>query len=225
MLDYAVPSIRQFSVERCNSDGSAARLDGAKVRYSFQGSVTALNNKNGLSCVVYYKLKSASAWTTAEQMAITSYSLSAVNKLLTQTYDALNSYDLKVRLSDPVSGFLHSAQNRDGRSRRCRACATVGDGRRRRERLRVSAFDMSGGFGRLADAGPGAVCEEVRNHALGADADKLLHAVEIALFHGSYIYTPKTELFSRASAFLLGLRATAPFFLGARRVNNGRSAN
>ena len=100
VLDYAVPSIRQFSAERCNSDGSAAQLDGTKVRYSFQGSVTALNNKNGLSCVVYYKLKSASAWTTAEQMAITSYSLSALNKLLTQTYDALNSYDLKVRLTD-----------------------------------------------------------------------------------------------------------------------------
>lgn len=100
VLDYAVPSIRQFSAERCNSDGSAAQLDGTKVRYSFQGSVTALNNKNGLSCVVYYKLKIASAWTTAEQMAITSYSLSALNKLLTQTYDALNSYDLKVRLTD-----------------------------------------------------------------------------------------------------------------------------
>jgi len=100
VLDYAVPSIRQFSAERCNSDGSAAQLDGTKVRYSFQGSVTALNNRNGLSCVVYYKLKSASAWTTAEQMAITSYNLSAVNKLLTQTFDALNSYDLKVRLTD-----------------------------------------------------------------------------------------------------------------------------
>ena len=100
VMDYAVPSIRQFSAERCNSDGSAAQLDGTKVRYSFQGSVTALNNKNGLSCMVYYKLKSASAWTSAEQMAASSYSLSALNKLLAQTYDALNSYDLKVRLTD-----------------------------------------------------------------------------------------------------------------------------
>lgn len=100
VLDYAVPSIKKFSAERCNSDGSAAQVDGTKVRYSFQGSVTSLNNKNGLSCVVYYKLKSATAWTTAEQMAITSYNLSATNQLLEQTYDALYSYDIKVRLTD-----------------------------------------------------------------------------------------------------------------------------
>jgi hypothetical protein len=49
---------------------------------------------------VYYKLKTATAWTTAEQMAITSYTLSATNKLLSQTFDALYSYDLKVRLTD-----------------------------------------------------------------------------------------------------------------------------
>ena len=33
-------------------------------------------------------------------MAITSYTLSATNKLLSQTFDALYSYDLKVRLTD-----------------------------------------------------------------------------------------------------------------------------
>lgn len=100
VLDYAVPSIKKFSAERCNSDGSAAQVDGTKVRYSFQGSVTSLNNKNGLSCVIYYKLKSATAWTTAEQMAITSYTVTATNKLLSQTFDALYSYDIKVRLTD-----------------------------------------------------------------------------------------------------------------------------
>ena len=100
VLDYSPPSITAFSAERCSSDGSAAQLDGTNVRYSFSGKVTALNNKNGLSCVVYYKLKSATAWTTAEQMAITSYTVTATKKLLSQTYDALNSYDLKVRLTD-----------------------------------------------------------------------------------------------------------------------------
>ena len=100
VLDYSPPSITAFSAERCNSDGSAAQLDGTKARYSFAGKVTSLNNKNGLSCVVYYKLKTATAWTTAEQMAITSYTLSATNKLLSQTFDALYSYDLKVRLTD-----------------------------------------------------------------------------------------------------------------------------
>lgn len=100
VLDYAVPSIKKFSAERCSSDGSAAQLDGTNVRYSFEGRVNSLGGKNGLSCGVYYKLKSATAWTQAEKMSITSYNLSATNKLLTQTYDALNSYDLKVRLTD-----------------------------------------------------------------------------------------------------------------------------
>ena len=100
VLDYAYPSIRQFKAERCNSDGSAAQVDGTKVRYSFQGGVSALSNKNALSCVVYYKLTSASAWTIAETMQITSYNVTEADKLLSQTYDALASYDLKVRLSD-----------------------------------------------------------------------------------------------------------------------------
>lgn len=100
VLDYAVPSIKKFSAERCNSDGSAAQVDGTKVRFSFTGSVNPLNNKNGLSCLVYYKLKSATAWTQAYKMAITSYNLSATDQLLEQTYDALYSYDLKVRLTD-----------------------------------------------------------------------------------------------------------------------------
>ena len=100
VLDYSYPSIRQFKAERCNSDGSAAQLDGNKVRYSFQGGVASLGNMNALSYVVYYKLNSASAWTQAESMAITSYDLSTADKLLSQTYDPLASYDLKVRLSD-----------------------------------------------------------------------------------------------------------------------------
>ncbi len=104
VLDYAVPSIKKFSAERCSSDGSAAQLDGTNVRYSFEGRVNSLGGKNGLSCVVYYKLKSATAWTQAEKMSITSYNLSATNKLLTQTYDALNSYDLKVRLGYFLGG-------------------------------------------------------------------------------------------------------------------------
>ena len=100
VLDYAYPSIRQFKADRCNSDGSAAQLDGTKARYSFQGGVSPLGNHNALSCVVYYKLTSASAWTIAETMEISSYDLSATDKLLDQTYDPLSSYDLKVRLSD-----------------------------------------------------------------------------------------------------------------------------
>ena len=100
VLDYAVPSIRQFSVERCNADGSSAQVDGTKARFSFQGSVSPLNNKNSVSCVVYYKLKNAEAWTQAYAVNAASYTLAISNQLLGQTYDALSSYDVKIRLAD-----------------------------------------------------------------------------------------------------------------------------
>ena len=100
VLDYSYPSIRLFKADRCNSDGSAAQLDGTNVRYSFEGGVVSLNNKNALACVVYYKLASADTWTQAETLPVTSYNLSQTDKVLTQTFDALSSYDLKVRLQD-----------------------------------------------------------------------------------------------------------------------------
>ena len=100
VLDYSYPSIRLFKADRCNSDGSAAQVDGTNVRYSFEGGVVALNNKNALACVVYYKLASAETWTQAESLPVTSFNLSQTDKVLTQTFDALSSYDLKVRLQD-----------------------------------------------------------------------------------------------------------------------------
>ena len=100
VLDYSYPSIRLFKADRCNADGSAAQVDGTHVRYSFEGGVVSLNNKNALACVVYYKLASAETWTQAETLSVTSYNLSETDKVLTQTFDALASYDLKVRLQD-----------------------------------------------------------------------------------------------------------------------------
>ena len=52
VLDYSYPSIRLFKADRCNEDGTAAQVDGTHVRYSFQGSVVSLNNKNALAGVV-----------------------------------------------------------------------------------------------------------------------------------------------------------------------------
>lgn len=100
VLDYSYPSIRLFKADRCNSDGSAAQLDGTNVRYSLEGGVVSLNNKNALACTVYYKLASDTEWSKAESLPVTSYNLSATDKVLTQAFDALASYDLKVRLQD-----------------------------------------------------------------------------------------------------------------------------
>ena len=100
VLDYAYPSISQFTAERCNSGGTAAQVDGNKVRYNLTGSGSALNNRNTLSCTVYYKLSTASTWTVAETVTPSSYALSKTNKLMSQTFDPLYSYNLKVTVAD-----------------------------------------------------------------------------------------------------------------------------
>ena len=100
VLPYAFPSITEFSAERCNNDGTRFQVDGTKIRYSFSGSVTPLDNKNALSCAVYYRLTSETAWTLAENAPHSSYSVSFTNRMLPQTFDDLASYEIKVRLTD-----------------------------------------------------------------------------------------------------------------------------
>ena len=100
VLDYSPPSLTKFTAERCNSAGTAAQMDGTRVRVSVGGSVSPVGTKNAISCTVYYKTSSASAWTQAASISPSSYSVNTTNLLLPQTFNALSSYDLKVRLQD-----------------------------------------------------------------------------------------------------------------------------
>ena len=100
VLDYAPPSLTAFRAERCNADGSAAQMDGTKVRVSLAGSVSSVGSKNTISCAVYYKLSTATSWVQTTTVSASDYAVSAVSLLLSPTFDALKSYDLKVRLSD-----------------------------------------------------------------------------------------------------------------------------
>lgn len=100
VLDYSPPSLTAFRAERCNTDGSAAQMDGTKVRVSLAGSVSSVGSKNVISCTVYYRLSTASAWTQATTVSASNYAVSATNLLLSPTFDTLSSYDLKVRLTD-----------------------------------------------------------------------------------------------------------------------------
>ena len=100
VLAYAPPSLTKFSAERCNSDGTQPQRDGTKVRVSITGSASSVNAHNTLTCTVYYKLTSATAWTQATTVTPSNYSIAVTNLLLSQTFNALNSYDLKVRVQD-----------------------------------------------------------------------------------------------------------------------------
>lgn len=100
VVAYTPPSISAFSAERCNSDGSAPQQDGTKVRVNITAGAASVGAKNTMTCAVYYKLSSASAWTLAQNVTPTSYAVSKTNLLLSPTFNALSSYDIKVAVTD-----------------------------------------------------------------------------------------------------------------------------
>ena len=100
VLDYLPPSLSQFTAERCNADGTAAQTDGTKVRISAKASGSSVGGKNTLACTVYYKLSSAESWVSAVTLTPSDYVITATNRLLSPTFDALSSYDIKIRVQD-----------------------------------------------------------------------------------------------------------------------------
>ena len=66
----------------------------------WRGSVSSVGSKNTVTCAVYYKLTTSASWVQATTVSASNYAVSAANLLLSATFDALKSYDLKVRLSD-----------------------------------------------------------------------------------------------------------------------------
>lgn len=100
VLDYLPPSLSQFTAERCNADGTAAQTDGTKVRISAKASGSSVGGKNTLACTVYYRLSSAESWVSAATLTPSNYAISETNRLLSPTFDALSSYDIKIRVQD-----------------------------------------------------------------------------------------------------------------------------
>ena len=97
---YSRPAITAFSAERCNSDGSTAQRDGSRVRITAAGSVSGLDGQNTIACRVMYKLKSASAWSVGDTVTASGYAVSQTDLLLSQTFNPLQSYDIKLVLTD-----------------------------------------------------------------------------------------------------------------------------
>lgn len=97
---YSRPAITAFSVERCNSDGSAAQRDGSRARIAAAGSVSGLDGQNSIACRIMYKLKSASVWSVGDTVTASGYTVSQTDMLLSQTFDSLQSYDIKLVLAD-----------------------------------------------------------------------------------------------------------------------------
>lgn len=100
VADYSPPSLTELSAQRCNAAGTAVQMDGTNIRITAKGSVSPVNNKNLISCSIYTKASTETAWQIRGTIGASNYAVSAVDRLLAGTYDVLTSYDVKVTLSD-----------------------------------------------------------------------------------------------------------------------------
>ena len=100
VIPYAPPAITALSAERCNSSGSAPQADGTRIRFSAAGTVSAIADQNTVTCAVYYRLSTNTAWIKSADITVSNYALSVTNQRLGQTFDALSSFDVMVRLTD-----------------------------------------------------------------------------------------------------------------------------
>jgi hypothetical protein len=81
-------------------------VDGTHVRVTLSATATPLNGKNPVTCGIFYRASSDTAWVEAASLTHKEYILQASKLLLTPTFDALRSYSLKVRIQD----YFHAVE-------------------------------------------------------------------------------------------------------------------
>lgn len=93
---YAAPSIKIFTAQRCNQDGSL-NDDGQYVKVAYSFEITSLSNKNSKSHTIRYKLKGSDSYTT-----LSSGSAYTGNSTIspTTTFSIDNSYVFELSVSD-----------------------------------------------------------------------------------------------------------------------------
>ena len=100
VMPYDPPVITAMSAERCNASGSAPQADGTRIRFSAAGTIAPIAEQNTVTCAVYYRLSTNTAWIKSADLTVSNYTLSVTNQRLGQTFDTLSSFDVMVRLAD-----------------------------------------------------------------------------------------------------------------------------
>lgn len=95
---YSQPKMSSVTAYRCKSaSDAAADPDGAYIVVKPRGSITALNDKNGKTCAVYYKKQTDSAYTRIS-LTMGDYVLDTEQVIFAA--DAGSTYDIYVTLTD-----------------------------------------------------------------------------------------------------------------------------
>jgi microcystin-dependent protein len=98
VLPYALPSISQLTVRRCNADGTENE-QGEYVRAVFSATITALNNKNTAAYKLRYK-KSTDASFTEVTLSNLANVYTVTNAEHIFAADSSHSYDVEIEAKD-----------------------------------------------------------------------------------------------------------------------------
>lgn len=99
-LDYVEPVISEFSMIRCNEDGTPNEL-GTYVNITRKGNVTSLNSLNNYYYAIYSKARGTTNWGAAKASGASSTGtiIMDANQVI-GTYSELSSYDFMFEFSD-----------------------------------------------------------------------------------------------------------------------------
>lgn len=96
VVEYHSPTISNFSVERCNSDGSV-NDEGEYLKVTYSVDISPLSNKNAKTAKISYKKQSESTWT---DKTVTLSTYSDKNKTAVYPANSEYSYDVKLEVND-----------------------------------------------------------------------------------------------------------------------------
>ena len=96
VVEYHPPTISNFSVERCNSNGSV-NDEGEYLKITYSVDISPLSNKNAKNAKISYKKQSDSTWA---DKTVTLSTYSDKNKTAVYPADSEYSYDVKLEVND-----------------------------------------------------------------------------------------------------------------------------
>lgn len=94
---YSIPTITNFSVVRCNADGTE-NVEGSYAKVNGTAAITSLLSKNTKSFKLEYKLNKSSTWTTLETYTA-GYTYTITNKIV-PNISVDDPYDFRIVATD-----------------------------------------------------------------------------------------------------------------------------
>lgn len=105
---YAAPKVKNVYVERCDSTGSEAMIEGEKLRFTLEAESSRIHSDtiNPLTVKVYAKQRISNEWNLINTYPNTTDTVNYSNYVLNGEYSNLKSYDIMFEISDKVGTIV-----------------------------------------------------------------------------------------------------------------------